>query len=288
MKHYLILSFFIFGLVTVKAQSFSFTDEIRFARYLEDKEQFQEAGFVLKSIDTFNLLNTQKDSLYYEIGWLAYTEKHLDSATLFLKRVSSSDARFTKSRFFSAYCLAFRKQYTESEIMINSMSFSDSILSELKTFQLAGLALLKKDAKTYDTLHKSFTYSSYLLNKEEKEMDVYAQKIFSYKRRSPFLAGLYSAVVPGLGKIYAGKKKQGLAAMLPVLSFGLLAAEAAYQNKGINNGRFWLMGSVFAIFYVGDIWGSVEAVKIKNQELDRLYENEVLFNMHIPLRNYFN
>ena len=101
------------------------------------------------------------------------------------------------------------------------------------------------------------------------------------------LAGVYSAVLPGAGKFYAGRKKQGIASFLPILSLGAITYES-YRKAGIKNARTLVFGSLFSVFYVGNIWGSVLAVKIKQKEFDREYDNKILFDMHIPLRNLYN
>jgi hypothetical protein len=93
--------------------------------------------------------------------------------------------------------------------------------------------------------------------------------------------------VPGLGKIYSGKKKQGIAAFLPVMSLALLTYEA-YRMDGVKSARFIGFGALFGVFYIGNIWGSTLSVKIKQNEFNREYDNKILFDMHIPLRNLFN
>lgn len=101
------------------------------------------------------------------------------------------------------------------------------------------------------------------------------------------LAGIYSALIPGAGKFYAGKKKQGIAAFLPILSLGAITYES-YRKAGIRNARTIAFGSIFSVFYIGNIWGSALAVKIKDKEFNREYDNKILFDMHIPLRNLYN
>lgn len=118
-------------------------------------------------------------------------------------------------------------------------------------------------------------------------MQTYYDKLRGFRHRSPVLAGVYSALVPGLGKWYAGKKKQGIAAFLPVIGLAALTYEA-YRKDGVKSARFIGFGTLFTIFYVGDIWGSTLAVKIRRNEFNKEYDNKILFDMHIPLRNFFN
>jgi len=118
-------------------------------------------------------------------------------------------------------------------------------------------------------------------------MQVYYDRLSSFKHRSPVLAGFYSALLPGAGKWYAGKKKQAIAAFLPIISLAAITYES-YRKDGVKSARFIGFGTLFSIFYIGDIWGSTLSVKIRRNEFYKEYDNKILFDMHIPLRNFFN
>lgn len=269
------------------AQIFPFSKEINFVKYLQSKGQYASANSVLQKIDTANLAQPQKDSLYYEIAWQAYTQKKLDSAVIFFQKISSADSRFKKASFFASYCQAYTKKFDESRLTLLSIAPKDSVENELRNFELAGLALLQRDYKKYQSYQAGFSFNSYILKQEETNLNKYNTVLIAQRKKSPVVAGVLSAIIPGSGKWYAGKKKQGIAAFLPVISAGFLTLEA-YNRGGLKDARFWLYGTVFSTFYIGNIWGSVVSVKIKNQEFNRLYENKILFDMHIPLRNFFN
>ena len=101
--------------------------------------------------------------------------------------------------------------------------------------------------------------------------------------KSGLLAGCMSAVIPGLGKIYAGKTKQGLSSFLPVTLMGVQAYEA-YRVSGIKSVRFILSAGLFSVFYFGNIWGSVLSVSVRREEINDEINNQILFNMRIPLQ----
>ena len=149
------------------------------------------------------------------------------------------------------------------------------------------MALLRRDYGAFEQYQRSFTYSSYVMEKEEKNMGAYGTGLRSYRSKSPFLAGVYSAVIPGAGKFYAGKKRQGIAAFLPVISLAAVTYEA-YRKGGVRSARFIGFGSLFSLFYIGNIWGSVLSVRVKEKEFYRAYDNKILFDLHIPLRNLYN
>jgi hypothetical protein len=265
----------------------SFTRDLLFARHLHDKELYPEAIYVLDHIPVDSLLRQQKDSLYFWQGWTAYTTKKLRLAANRLLLVSDSAAWATKSHFFAAYCLTFEHDTIAAYKVLQAMHLHDSIEKEMQYFQLAGISLLQRNYKQYLQLRNKFTFSSYIMEAEEKRMDEYYGKLYQYKKKSPLLAGIYSAIIPGAGKIYAGKKSQGIGSFFPVLSLAALTWEA-YNKGGVKSARFITFGSLFSLFYAGNIWGSVVAVKVKQRERNNFYDNKILFDMHIPLRNLYN
>src|SRR5579871_4655059 len=93
----------ILGLGRLQAQSFDFSKELRFAQYLQDKNSTKEAIRVLEQIDTSSLLPAQKDSLFFLLGWAAYSSKQLDQSAQNLLKVSENSPQYSKSRFFAAY-----------------------------------------------------------------------------------------------------------------------------------------------------------------------------------------
>lgn len=275
------------GLVAMAQTRPAFTQEWRFAQYLSDKDAFDEAAYVLNNIKPDGLTPAQSDSLLFFRGWIAYSTKALDEASQQLLQVSPNSVFYLKSQYFGAYCLAFQGHRQQAVEVLQNTPATDSSLHELKALQLGGIALLQRQYDQYDRHRQAFSYGSYAMANEEKRMDDYRKQLQSVKRRSPVVAGLYSAIVPGLGKIYAGKTKQGIASFLPVLTLGLLTYEGL-RKDGPLSARFIGFGSLFTVFYVGNIWGSVLSVKIKRSEINRVYDNKILFDMHIPIRNLLN
>lgn len=273
--------------VTGEAQATSFSEDLKFAQYLQNKQLLRESEKVLRDLENASLSVAQRDSLYYQLGWLLYTEKKLNESSAYLLNVSSYNSNFYKARFFAGYDFAYLGASDTAKTIFNSFSPQDSILRELQQFELAGLALLNKQYEEYNKLSKSFTYSSYAFATQEKNLGSYDSIMRGRKLKSPVLAGIYSAVMPGLGKYYAGKKKQAIGSFLPIASLGLLTYEA-YRKGGVKSARFITFGSLFSIFYVANIWGSTVAVKVSNNEFYDKYDKKILLDLHLPLRSLFN
>jgi hypothetical protein len=270
----------------VQAQSVTFGREWEFARYLTDKGATDEATLVMQTLAGQPLSPARQDSLRYLQGWTAYGAKSLDEAADRLLSVSAASPFYMKSQYFGAYCLAFQHRTDSAQVVLTripALTSPDSTLYELRAFERAGVALLQRRFDQYDRHRQAFRFASYALSEEEKRLDQYATTLRHQPRRSAVVAGLLSAVVPGLGKAYAGKRKQGIAAFLPVLTLGLLTLEG-YRKDGPTSLRFLGFGSLFTLFYVGNIWGSALTVKVKRDEIDRTYDTKILFDLHIPLR----
>lgn len=84
------------------------------------------------------------------------------------------------------------------------------------------------------------------------------------KYRSPALGGIMSAIIPGSGKIYAGRLLDGIQA------FSVVAAPAYnayyhFRKTGSGSVQAWIWTAVASWFYLSDIYGSVKSVKEYNE-----------------------
>ena len=81
-----------------------------------------------------------------------------------------------------------------------------------------------------------------------------------------------SALIPGLGKIYADEVGDGITAFLLTGLFTYLAVDK-FQNDHTASG--WLYASIAAFFYSGNIYGSATAVQNYNAGIKFNFDNEV-------------
>lgn len=87
------------------------------------------------------------------------------------------------------------------------------------------------------------------------------------RRRSPWVAGALSAVVPGLGRVYIGRWKDGLMSAILV---GLPAGFAAngFADNGVKSVRGWLLGTMATALYVGNVYGSAVGAVAADRDAD--------------------
>lgn len=98
-------------------------------------------------------------------------------------------------------------------------------------------------------------------------------KEFIPKRQ--FLAGFYSAIVPGAGKFYSLNYEDGLMSMFTVGLFGFRTA-MEYRTKGFNSVNFWVFGLATLYFYAGNVYGSAVSAKQYNEQFYKTTHKKVL------------
>lgn len=94
----------------------------------------------------------------------------------------------------------------------------------------------------------------------------------SYK--SPALAGALSAVVPGSGKLYAGRTHDALYSMALIGGTSWLAYRG-FRDHGTASLSGWLFGTVGMVLYAGNVYGSVVAVRLYNAGNDNQFRTDV-------------
>jgi hypothetical protein len=83
--------------------------------------------------------------------------------------------------------------------------------------------------------------------------------------KKEWVAGTLSAVVPGLGKLYAGRKASFVVTLFTHLAYAAQAYES-FRILGPSNAFSIISCSVFGVFYAANIYGSCREVKIKKRE----------------------
>lgn len=83
------------------------------------------------------------------------------------------------------------------------------------------------------------------------------------KYRKPFIGALFSAVLPGSGKLYAGNWEDAVIGFLMTSASGFVAYRA-YDKYGVKNGYTWFSGILALGYYSGNVYGGYNAVKKYN------------------------
>jgi len=133
--------------------------------------------------------------------------------------------------------------------------------SAIKKFGWAKGAMMASDRITRcnPAAHQYHLEAGGLINSEGYLYDpTIPEKLTGYQRtKSPFYAGGLSAVLPGLGRAYAGRPYEGFLSGLMILFMGQLTLNS-YNNNGNLSPVFT---AFFLTMYGGEIYGSYRLTK---------------------------
>jgi len=295
-QHFGVLALFLFLLIfpgfingqilSNDSSNFSKID-FKFVEYLITNKEFNDAILILNdSENSLKPSKNQKDSINYYTAWAYYNLKSLDSSIKYFEKISPESAFYEKSKFYQIFEQIYSHRYDEAEKLMANFQPGDSLNQELKLFQQTSTALLQRKFKTFDSLSNGFKYTNFACEKEQRDLFLRKNEIIRNKKKSPFIAGLLSGIIPGTGKFYAGLKGQALSGMIPTFLFAIAGAESYYRS-GPKSAPFIIAASFFTIFYVGNIWGSTLSVKTYYERTNNEIYNNIMLDLHIPLRRIF-
>ncbi|HAA12043.1 MAG TPA: hypothetical protein DCE41_10230 [Cytophagales bacterium] len=266
----------------------SFSEEYNFYTYLLREDYPGEAFTVLEKLSLRPGLTVgQRDTVQYAMGRFHYERQELLLAAEAFGEVSSTNTElWTEAVFFRAFGLAYSGQPNIAIQELDQVTFKDPQYQELKVYQQAGMALLARDFAAYEQYKQGFTGTYFAFAEEEKNSQQWADDLQNFPGKRPWLAGTLSAIVPGLGRVYANKWGQGLATFMQVGVFGAQAWEG-YRKDGLVSWRFITFAAVGSIFYISNVVGSVFAAQQRNQEFYEAVDYRLKLDLHMPLRTLF-
>ncbi len=238
--------------------------------------------------------NTEKKIAFAD--YLFNTKQYEFAAEEYLKLIySHPDNPYLKKRALESFRL--NNNY-ESGIYFSKKFFNPQDSSSMKFYPeivklrlSARLPLLAEGVMVDSLEFESWYYESllldYMMSGQWDEVHINANKIeysdlFRFTRNtpdnyylSPFLAGTMSAIIPGSGKFYAKRWKDGISSLLFV---GLTAFQSyrGFQKNGVESAYGWIMGGLSFSFYLGNVYGSVKAAKDYNQNLNESYKKNII------------
>ncbi|MFC1724374.1 hypothetical protein ACFL4T_02015 [candidate division KSB1 bacterium] len=104
-------------------------------------------------------------------------------------------------------------------------------------------------------------------------------------RKKPFISALFSAVIPGLGKVYCGRYSDGIYSFL-VNGIFIYAAVNSH-NHGYKTRTAVLTGAA-SVFYLGNVYGSYLAANVVNRENEDNFIQHLENKYHHNLTNLFS
>lgn len=163
--------------------------------------------------------------------------------------------------------------YQSADLLINS----NSIYSK-EAFKLKNTSLLIIDTNL-------ISKERFLIPFEGEEKNKLST-LYDLKKNPPYkseaLAGIFSAVIPGSGKIFTENYGDGITAFLLTGLFTFLA----YTNfEHDHPTRAWIFTALGAGFYAGNIYGSIASAQIFNAKVNFDFNEGV--RLFLQEQNYF-
>lgn len=237
-------------------------------------------GDYLRAIEEYEKLPPQfsSDTINFKVA-LSYSFIGNELNSIYKLNVFRNNSKLYDAALYEKLKIYF-KQNNQSEFF----SVSQEILSSADLYsnnsnKLINIFRLVNDKEVIESVEffKPF-------NEAEK---VLLQPFYDFKvtpkYKSELLAGLFSAIIPGSGKIYAEDYGDGITAFLLTGIFTYLS----YSNfKNDHQFRGWLFAAVGAGFYGGSIYGSIASAQIFNAKLRFDFSNGI--KLFLEDKNYFS
>ena len=262
------------------------SSEIPFIGHLINKGYYKEAIYLINQ-DTLKYKGQQLDSLNYYKGWAHYSLKDLEESTVSFLKVGAESSFYRKSFFFAGYNQTYLGNYDKARKILGQMNNKEEPYLSLLNFEFSGIEMLQGHWSNGENLLNNVNRENAILSQQIDALEVIGKEHENHRSKSPVLAGIISGLIPGSGKIYAGKTGAGIASMISTIGVGLITWEN-YHKAGIKNAKTIIFGGIFAVSYISNIYGSVVSVKVNEIEYENALHNQILFQLHIPLRNFFD
>lgn len=262
----------------VQAQT---SDPNSFLRYLIAKRFFDEA---ILEATRLKQLQPANDTASFLLGLAHYEKKDLSASIAAWNTILPESPFFVQTQFYTGFSQAFLGQPGEGLRVFQNIVPGDSLVTALKALEISGAHLLQHNLGAFRQHAASFGQIS-VLKKHEDNLRAYAALLDS-KKRKPWKAGFLQAVLPGAGYYYAGYKGHAIYNLILSTLLGLQAWEG-YRKSGSESARFIAYASAFAVLHIASVWGSTLAVKIRRDERQKTIHDQILIDMHVPIRTVF-
>jgi TM2 domain-containing membrane protein YozV len=259
--------------------------DLRLLKYLNDSKKVNESLILSSLMLKEQKCNASIDSVLFYRGWAFYQLQQLDSATGYFLSVRIPDSLYNKARFFAVIISLYKNNPGLSDSIAQTIRLSSHVISDLKNLCLAGISLYQGNINSYREFAKAINADNYLISNEFNELAA-ASRLYEQKRKSPVKAAMFSAILPGSGKWYLGRKGQAITSFLTVGLLAGIASEFVVKNGWKN---FYSLSAVSAtaIFYGGNIYGSYYLGKQLNKRADEKIKQDIQYYLHVAVRNVY-
>lgn len=251
---------------------YSLENRLKFGNYLFCQEDYLRANDEYAAY----LEKSDNDTIQFKIGIGLARMKYFADSRASYKKLFNSQTLSDEAKFFYLYTYYVVNKYDEFEKTANS------ILPNNYKYRVN---YQKQQALAHLLVGYNFSEEDIVSPFEGQYKSVvsdFYQRAKNPKYKSPVLAGVMSAIIPGSGKAYAGMVGDGITSFLLTGLFTFLAIDNFNKE---HDTKAWIFTGVAAFFYTGNIYGSVAAAQIYNAGVRFNFESDI--KIFLGKTNYF-
>jgi len=241
-----------------------------FYEYLLSQHRYNDACTLLKNIRNNRPQHYQHDSITTNIAMLYLSLDYCDSSNRYFTQI---DSFYNPQILTRAIETAFSQNDTLA-IVRYLQAYKSTIDDSTYTTYKLSLSMLR-----HQPIDSSF------LSTDSSALKELAKRYYAYKQKSPVVAGLLSAIIPGWGKHYLGYKKLAKGAFYTNIFLAGIATEVLFRTAK----PFPIIASVaaFGTFYVGNIWGTVLLARKRERDFYNQISSDIgeLYHDKLPVLN---
>jgi TM2 domain-containing membrane protein YozV len=238
---------------------------LRFADYLFRSEDYMRAvGEYQRYLFSFDSCPVNADTIMHKTAECYRLNDDYATAVKHYSEIVNTfpnSALIHEVRFKTSLCHYLLDNYTESMTELGKIdSDYGNKTSDVRVDHLRAANFIhQKDWNLAMSTLRNRTDSVSI------QLTQYAHAGAQLPRKSKTLAGLYSAIIPGSGKFYCGRTLDGIQSLATTTVLGWQAYDG-FHADGTRSAKGWIFGILGGIFYLGNIYGSVVAADIHNEE----------------------
>lgn len=259
-------SFAFIWLVCTKASGqqnlMDFDNSLKFARYLKASGQYD---FASQEYERLHFMSPADTTVRFEMVQNYRLNKQCD-------KLAFSHELF-KNEIFQLHSLSFAEEFIKFSITCKSgddriFKITSLLEPELKSFY--ELSYYWATGETNSVI-SYVDQNENLLKTTSPDLFQVSAQFSKEKHKSPVLASVFSAILPGSGKAYSKNWGDALVSLLFV-STNAWASYRAFNKKGVKSVNGWIFGGLAFSFYSSNIFGSAKAAKKFNLDLNAKYQ----------------
>lgn len=241
------------------------------------KGSIKEANSILDTVRDLSISN-KLDSLRWILAKCYFRSEKWDEGFVQISKISTdSPDLFAYSKLALSFNAFFKKSGGIDTILINPIKYDIHLknaptqLKDYHNYLKLTYHLLKKEWPEYERLRLLEPLNYQIKTSQEQLYSIYKKRT-NTRKKSPWVAGALSLVIPGGGQAYLGKWGQALGYFATSSILFLQAFEGSYKHSDLQK-------YTFSFLFVGahfmGTYNAALSAKMYNRQIDKRYQTEI-------------